>query len=338
MKVTVDAVKKYDVVTEKGYKNLNSEVKKVAKGSKILVVTDSNVEKLYLNEVISSLDGYEIYSFVITAGEKSKNFDNYLKIINFLLENGFHREDTVIALGGGVVGDLAGFVASTFMRGITLIQCPTTLLAGVDSSVGGKTGLDLERGKNLVGSFYQPALTYINIATFSTLPKEEIVCGMGEVIKYAYISKNVTKKLISNGITEELVLECVKIKAEIVKEDEFDKGKRALLNLGHTIGHAIETLSNYTISHGLAVIKGINKIIDMSKKYYSLGEDKIKEYKSLLEFVDENKEITFSKEELLEKISIDKKGEKDGVNFLLIKDIGKVEIVKLTKKEIEELL
>lgn len=338
MKVTVDAEKKYDVITEKSYKNLNSEVKKVTKGSKILVVTDSNVEKLYLSEVLSHLDGYKTYSFVITAGEKSKNFDNYLKIINFLLDNGFHREDTIIALGGGVVGDLTGFVASTFMRGITFIQCPTTLLAGVDSSVGGKTGVDLDRGKNLVGSFYQPSLTYINIATFSTLPEREITCGMGEVIKYAYISKSITKELLSKGITEELVLECVKIKAEIVKEDEFDKGKRALLNLGHTIGHAIETLSNYSISHGLAVIKGINKIIEISKKYYSLDEDKISEFKSLLNFVDEDTNIYFSKEKLLEKIALDKKGEKDGVNFLLIKDVGKVEIVKLTKKEIEELM
>ncbi len=338
MRVTVDAVKKYDVITEKSYKNLNNEVKKVAKGSKILVVTDSNVEKLYLNQVLSLLDGYKTYSFVIAAGEKSKNFDNYLKIINFLLDNGFYREDTIIALGGGVVGDLTGFVASTFMRGITFIQCPTTLLAGVDSSVGGKTGVDLDRGKNLVGSFYQPSLTYINIETFSTLPNREIVCGMGEVIKYAYISKSITKELLSKGITEELVLECIKIKAEIVKEDEFDKGKRALLNLGHTIGHAIETLSNYSLSHGLAVIKGINKIINISKKYYSLSEDKISELKSLLNFVDEDTDISFSKEKMLEKIALDKKGEKNGVNFLLIKDIGKVEIVKLTKKEIEELM
>ena len=310
----------------------------MAKGQKILVVTDSNVEKLYLNEVLEVLGGYQTYSYVIPSGEKEKNIDNYAKILTFLVEEGFHRDDTIIALGGGVVGDLAGFVGATYMRGITLIQCPTTLLASVDSSVGGKTAIDLKEGKNLVGSFYQPALTYINVSTFSTLPEREIVCGMGEVIKYAFISSSISRELLAKGITEELVIACVKIKADIVREDEFDKGKRALLNLGHTIGHAVETLSNYTISHGSAVIKGINKIIDMSAKYYSLSSDKVVELKSLLSLAPESTDISCSNEDVIKQIAFDKKGEKKGVNFLLINDIADVRIVKLSESEIKKLI
>ncbi len=338
MRLTINVSKKYDVVTEQSFLPLKEEVKKFFKGNKVLIVTDSNVEKLYLEEVKSALDDYSLFSFVIEAGEESKNIDNYVKILTFLAENGFYRNDLVVALGGGVVGDLAGFVSSSYMRGVTLVQCPTTLLAGVDSSVGGKTAVDLPQGKNLAGAFYQPSLTYINLSTFNTLPEREVRCGMGEIVKYAFISSSITEDMLKGGDIEKLVMECVKIKAQIVEEDEYDNGKRALLNLGHTIGHAIETLANFSLSHGSCVSKGIARVIDMSKKYYSLTEEKCREFKRILEYSGESVDIPFSNEEILEQIKHDKKSAKDGVSFLLIKDVGDVRIEKLTLEKIKELL
>ncbi len=337
MRLTINALRKYDIVTDYSYANLKKEIKRFFTGRRILIITDSIVENLYLDVVKKELNEFEVFSFVIQAGEASKNIDNYVKILNFLADSGFLRDDLVLALGGGVVGDLAGFVGATYMRGITLVQCPTTVLSGVDSSVGGKTAVDLAQGKNLVGSFYQPHLTYINLSTFETLNELEVKCGFGEIIKYAYISKSITEELLKEGITEQLIIECLKIKAKIVEEDEFDKGKRALLNLGHTIGHAIETLANFSLSHGSCVLKGISKVIDMSKKFYGLSDDKKVELKKLLNYAGENIDIPYSNEQILEQIKKDKKTESDGVNFLLIKDIGEVRIEKLTFDEIKML-
>ena len=338
MRLQVNALRKYDVVTESSFMPLVEEIKKFFKGSKILIVTDSNVEKLYLNEVKNLLKEYQVFSYTIDAGESSKNVDNYLRILNYLADNSFYRKDMVIALGGGVVGDLAGFVASTYMRGIVLVQCPTTLLASVDSSVGGKTGVDLPQGKNLVGTIYQPYLTYINLATFSSLPEREIKCGLGEIVKYAYISTSISEDLLSKGITQELIIQCIKIKAQIVSEDEFDNGKRAILNLGHTIGHAIESLANYTLSHGSCVCLGIKKVIEMSRKFYNLPKEKVASFNNILSFAGEGENFLFNMEKVIEKISMDKKAENKGVNFILIKDFGDVRIENLSLDKIKELL
>ncbi len=338
MRLTINASKKYDIVTEKSFLFLKDEIGKFFNGRKILIVTDSNVAKLYLDEVKAVLSEYSVFTYVLEAGEESKNINNYVKILTFLAENGFYRNDLVVALGGGVVGDLAGFVAASYMRGVQLVQCPTTLLSGVDSSVGGKTAVDLPQGKNLVGAFYQPSLTYINLSTFSTLPEREVKCGMGEVVKYAYISTTISPELLKGGISEELVMECIKIKAKIVEEDEFDNGKRALLNLGHTIGHAIETLASFSLSHGSCVSKGIAKVIEMSKKYYSLAEEKCESLKKILTYSGEDESIPFKDEDILEQIKHDKKSANDGVSFLLIKDFGDVRIEKLTVDKIRELL
>lgn len=337
MQLEILTKKPYKIVVENSFLLLTDEAKKVIRGNNILIVTDRTVEPLYLNEVKSCFKDYRVFTFVIESGEQQKNVTNYINIISFLADNKFHRDDTIIALGGGVVGDLAGFVGATYMRGITLIQCPTTLLASVDSSVGGKTAIDLAQGKNLVGAFYQPSLTYINLSTLSTLPDREIKCGLGEVVKYAFIDKSVNVELLEKGITDRLILECVKIKAKIVEEDEFDFGKRALLNLGHTIGHAIEKLSNFSLSHGSAVVKGIGAIINISCKYYGFSQDKRTEMLNVLSYSKEDISIGYSKEQILEQIIFDKKSFKDGINFVLIKDVGDCEIVKLTIEEVKRL-
>ena len=338
MRLTVNALRKYDVVTETSFLPLVKEFKNFFNGNKILIVTDSNVEKLYLEELTNLLIDYQVFYYVLDAGESSKTINNYINIINFLADNSFCRKDMIIALGGGVVGDLAGFVASSYMRGIVLVQCPTTLLASVDSSVGGKTGVDLPQGKNLVGAFYQPYLTYINLSTFSSLPEGEVRCGLGEIVKYAYISTSISEELLSQGITQELIIECIKIKAQIVSEDEFDNGKRAILNLGHTIGHAIESLANYTLSHGSCVSLGIKKVIEMSAKFYNLPIEKVTSFNKILSFAGESRCISFDAEKIIEKISMDKKALKDGVNFILIKDFGDVRIEKLSLDKIKELM
>ncbi len=330
-RITVPASKEYEVVIESDFNNLKSEIEKVYSGEKIAVITDSNTSSLFYKTVENRLIGYRLYEITVPYGEKSKNAENYIKILSRLAELEFTRKDCVLSLGGGVVGDLSGFVASTYMRGITYIQCPTTLLACVDSSVGGKTAIDLPQGKNLVGTFYQPSLVYINTSALDSLPKCEIDCGMGEIVKYAFISKEITASDINCGASEDLIKKCVGIKADVVGKDEFDKGVRAILNLGHTIGHAIENLSGYTLSHGLCVAKGIGVIIDLSADFYHLSEEKVNEMKSLLGAMNFDLSIPFTKGEIGKKLFLDKKAERDGINFVLIKDIGDVRVEKLSE-------
>ena len=237
-----------------------------------------------------------------------------------------------------MVGDLTGFVAATYMRGITYIQAPTSLLSFVDSSVGGKTAINLQEGKNLVGSFYQPSLCYINVSAVKTLPEREILCGYGEIVKCAYLSETVSFDLIKHGSLEDIIYACLKVKASIVSEDEFESGKRALLNLGHTIGHAIETLSSFSISHGLSVAKGIGKIIEISRKYYGLKKEVVDKLYNLLKAFPFDLKIDFSDSDIADKILSDKKVKNGYVNFVLIKDVGDVRIEKIAISEIKNIL
>lgn len=338
VKLQVQASKNYDVIINDNFDELNRYVKNVYKGSKILIVSDDNVFPLYGEKVKKELAEYSVFEYVIKAGEKSKNIENFTAICEYLADNLFSRKDCILALGGGVVGDLAGFVASSFMRGINFIQCPTTLLSAVDSSVGGKTAINLKSGKNLVGAIYQPLLVYLATSTLKSLPEKEITNGMGEIIKYAFLSSAVTKEMIKSKDFSSLIYNSIKIKADIVNKDEFEGGIRAVLNLGHTIGHAIENLSNYELSHGLAVIKGINKIIDVSAKYYNLSQEKVDKMRELLSVYPSDVDQIYSNAQILSKIKNDKKVSDEYVNAILIKDIGNVEIVKTTLKHFGELI
>lgn len=262
--VTVNASTKYEVKIGSGLlPTLGAEVAAVVRGRTAVIVSDSNVWPLYGNIVQNSLEitGFSVLSYVFPAGESSKNGNTYLSLMNFLAENRITRGDCLIALGGGVVGDLTGFAAATYLRGIAYIQVPTTLLAAVDSSVGGKTAIDLERGKNLAGAFYQPKLVLCDIDTLNTLADDIFRDGCAEVIKYAVLyDTKLFAHLQDKGLSfdrEAVITRCVELKRDVVAEDEFDTGARMKLNLGHTIGHGIEKASNYVISHGKAVAIGM---------------------------------------------------------------------------------
>ncbi len=335
-RITVSASKEYEVVISDDFSALKAEIAKVYGGEKIAVITDSNTSPLFYKKIAETLIGYKLFEITVPAGEKSKNAENYIKILSRLADLRFTRKDCILSLGGGVIGDLGGFVASTYMRGIKYVQCPTTLLSFVDSSVGGKTAIDLPEGKNLVGTFYQPSLVYISLSALKTLPKKEIDCGMGEIVKYAFLSKTVTADDILGGIDEDLIEKCIMIKADVVKQDEFDCGLRATLNLGHTIGHAIENLSGYTISHGLCVAKGISAIIDLSADFYHLSDEKVNKMRALLSSWKFDLSIPFTKGEVCEQLFMDKKAESGGVNFILIKDVGEVKIERLSEEYIRK--
>ena len=226
------------------------------------IITDSNVDPLYADRLESSLkaSGFRVVKYVFPAGEASKNVNTYINVINFLAENRLTRSDTVFALGGGVVGDLTGFAAATYLRGIRLVQIPTTLLACVDSSVGGKTAVDLPSGKNLLGAFYQPHIVLIDPDTLSTLPCEVFLDGMAEVIKYAAIMDGDMYPLFDDfsANLDAIITRCVNNKRKIVDQDERDTGLRQLLNYGHTFGHAIELLMDYKLGHGHCVSIGMS--------------------------------------------------------------------------------
>lgn len=262
--IEVNASKRYEVLIGSGLlPQLGQRVKSVCKASKACIVSDSNVFALHGNAAVDALKnaGLEVIHYVFPAGEESKNGDNYLELVNYLAENQLTRTDCLVALGGGVVGDLTGFAAATFLRGIAYIQVPTTLLAAVDSSVGGKTAIDLPAGKNLCGAFCQPNLVLCDIDTLNTLPEDIFRDGCAEVIKYGILyDAELFSYLAQTGLDfdrETVIARCVELKRNVVMEDEFDTGARMKLNLGHTIGHGIEAQSHFAISHGKAVAIGM---------------------------------------------------------------------------------
>lgn len=254
------STKKYNVIIGAGL-NYGEEILKVYGPCKVMLVSDDRVFSLYGEKCRKELmeKGFEVVSFVFPNGEISKTPETALKLYRNAAEAGISRSDLFVALGGGVTGDLTGFVAATFLRGVRFIQLPTTILAAVDSSVGGKTAVDLPEGKNLVGAFYQPELVVCDTDTFQTLTPEIYADGMAEAIKYGMIWDEELFELFEQKSIDinEICARCVAIKAKVVGEDEFDLGLRKILNFGHTIGHAIEKLSNYQISHGSAVAIGM---------------------------------------------------------------------------------
>lgn len=263
--IHVQASKSYDVVIGSNLLNkLGEHLYGLLKRTcKVAIISDSNVYPLYgeLAETSLKRRGYEAIHYVFPAGEASKNPATYLSILNFLAENHLTRTDIIVALGGGVTGDMSGFAASTYLRGIPYVQIPTTLLAMVDSSVGGKTAIDLPACKNLVGAFYQPSLVLCDLDTLNTLPQQVFCDGCAEVIKYGVLyDADLFNHLAEYGLDfdrEDVISRCVEWKRNVVAQDEFDTGARAKLNLGHTVGHGVEALSNFSVSHGQAVAIGM---------------------------------------------------------------------------------
>lgn len=339
--VKVSASLEYSVLIDKGILSTVGDLcKKVVDSPiKMLVVTDEIVAKLYLKTVVESLQkaGYKTFSVILPSGETTKSIENFSKILSISAELNFNRQDCFVALGGGVIGDLVGFCASSFMRGIKYIQVPTTLLSAIDSSVGGKTAVNLPEGKNLVGAFWQPSLVVCDTETLKTLPRQQFLCGVGEAVKYAVLDGGRIYDIISKGEVEsnyeELVELCVKSKAKIVRDDEKENGVRKLLNLGHTIGHAVEKLSQYTALHGICVAKGINLLAKAQYFQGSITKECFDKVQNLLNAFDFDLSIDYSESDLIKEFVHDKKCVSSGVSLVKIKDIGScyVENVPLEK-------
>ena len=341
-KISVNTSSKYDVLIGKDILNSVGELLlPIIPVCKIALITDDTVDKLYSETVVDSLEnaGYSVVKCVFTHGEKSKNLKTYGEILSFLAKNELTRTDAVIALGGGVVGDMAGFVASTYLRGIKYVQIPTTLLAQIDSSVGGKTAVDLEEGKNLVGAFCQPSLVICDVETLNTLPKRVFDDGMGEVIKYCLLDERVFELIESeeNKILD-LIYCCIDYKRSVVEDDEFETGKRMLLNLGHTPAHGIEKLSEYTISHGKAVAMGVKIILDNSFRLGYIEQKTYEQIKTVLSKCVTVEKPPFKMEEIKDACLSDKKRRGDNISLIMIHGIGDCRAHKIEVSKIKEYL
>ena len=332
MEIKVKASKNYSVIIKDNLDDLESLVSAFP-CEKVAIITDQNVKNLYGNLLDKYFKNKQIFHYDLASGEDSKNATKYFEILNFLASNNFSRNDLIVAFGGGVTGDLTGFVASTFVRGITLIQVPTTLLSMVDSSVGGKTAINLEQGKNLVGTFYQPSLVYINTEFVKTLPKRELNSGLGEIIKYCFIGGDLTLEDVRSGNLKNTIYKCVKIKRDIVEKDEKESGDRKLLNLGHTVGHAIEKASNFSISHGECVLKGLKISLDISLKLGVLSKENYSKGLEILNLSSCDLNNEYSKDELINFIKSDKKGNGEKVDFIVVNDklLSQVESIEYSK-------
>ena len=303
--------------------------KTVLKGKKIALISDTNVYPLYGENIKTQLEneGYKVFTYIFKAGEASKNTSELIKIVEFMAENELTREDGAVALGGGVCGDMVGFAASVFLRGIKFVQIPTSLLAQVDSSVGGKTAVDLPQGKNLCGAFHQPSLVIIDPDVLKTLSPHFFSDGMGEVIKYGCIkSASLFEKLESGNVKDkltEIITECVSIKRQVVENDEKEHGERALLNFGHTCGHAIEKLWNFeTVSHGEAVAIGMVMITRAGENLGITEKGTTDRLIKVLEKNDLKISDTHTDKEIISAMNGDKKRTGTGIKFVMINKIG----------------
>ncbi len=340
--VHVSASRDYDVYIGSGLlSDLGEKAKKLTKTKKIAIISETNVFPLYGTTVEKSLrsSGFEVVSYVFPAGEESKNGETYLSLLNFLAENQLTRSDCLVALGGGVTGDLAGFAAATYLRGISLIQIPTTLLAAVDSSVGGKNAIDLPAGKNLAGTFYQPCLVLCDIDTLNTVPTEVFRDGCAEVIKYGILyDPALFAHLQQKGLDfdrEDVITRCVELKRNVVAEDEFDTGARMKLNLGHTVGHGIEIQSHFEISHGKAVAMGMAIVARAAHTYGICDTAAMQAILLVLEKFGLPAFCTFSEEDLYRCALSDKKRSGSTINLIVPKTIGNCIINPTSVEEIQ---
>lgn len=345
-KVTVSASRTYDILIGRGLIDKAGEyISEAVKSRRAAVITDDNVDGFYGERLMKSLAeaGFSAVKFVFPHGEASKCHKTLLEIYDFLAENGFTRSDFLIALGGGVVGDTVGFAAATYMRGIDFVQIPTSLLAQVDSSVGGKTAVDIAGGKNLVGAFYQPALVLCDTDALNTLTPEFFADGLGEVVKYGMIKSAELFDILSEKDIKENIIDivkrCVTIKAEVVKNDEREKGERMLLNFGHTLAHAIEKYYNYSgLTHGSAVSVGMSVFTHIAERRGMCAEGTAEKLDALL--VKCGLPLTDSApiDELYKNSLGDKKHLSNGMNIVICSEIGKSSVVRMTEKEYEEFL
>lgn len=337
----------YPIYFENDFQNLASAVKEEGlNGRKICIVTDSHVAPLYLNSVKTILQeiSSNVFSFEFEAGEKNKNLNTVQELYKTLIENEMDRKGLLVALGGGVVGDLTGFGAATYLRGIDFIQVPTTLLAQVDSSVGGKTGVDFLQYKNMVGAFHQPRLVYMNMSTLQSLPEREFTCGMGEILKtglicdgafFRFVCENQTAiRNLDLSMLSRMIRRCCEIKAGVVERDPKEQGERALLNLGHTVGHAVEKLKNFQLLHGQCVGVGLIAAAYLSMNRGLLTPQEYEEIRNGCQSFGLPLSVDSLKaEDILAATKKDKKMEAGHIKFILMDGIGKSFIDKTITDE-----
>jgi 3-dehydroquinate synthase len=346
-RISVNVSKKYDVLIGRGLlADIGKLIKPICISNHVAIVTDDIVSELFLKIIESSLGkcGISSVSFIFPNGEKSKNIDTLSSILEFLAENQIRRNDTLIALGGGVVGDIAGLAASIYMRGISVIQVPTTLLSSVDSSVGGKTAIDLKHGKNLAGAFWQPSMVVCDVDIIESLPDLVFSEGMAEVIKCNLIKDLPIINWIEQGVLrshlEDVVFYCVDLKREIVERDEYDViGVRNTLNVGHTVAHAIEKLSQYKYSHGIAVGTGIVIESQISMKMGICSPDVVKRIMTAIrEYNLMIYDMPWTPEEMVDAMKSDKKNRSSDVVFELPISFGNCKEVYVNPIELKTLL
>jgi len=331
--IHIEASRKYDVLIGSGLMAEAGRHICGATGSKrALIVSDDAVFPIYGEKLRRSLTdaGLDVSEFIFPHGERSKTLDTYIALLNRLSSERLTRSDAVVALGGGVVGDLAGFAASTYKRGMSFVQVPTTLLAAVDSSVGGKTAVDLGSAKNQVGSFYQPSAVVCDTDVFSTLPREQYLCGCAEVIKYGVIgSEAFFDELIDTPVsaqTEHVVSTCVAMKRDYVVDDEYDTGSRIMLNFGHTLGHAAEACSDFSILHGQGVAMGMAAITRAACKRGVCSEKTLDRLLTILEKYGFETGIPYSADDMLSALMSDKKRAGDKIKLVVPERIGKTRV------------
>lgn len=343
--VTVNASKSYDIKIGSGLlETIGQEVLRLGNAEKVCIVSDTNVFPLYGQQITENLvnAGFLVEKFVFSAGECNKNSQTFLSLLNALAQMHLSRSDLIIALGGGVVGDLAGFAAACYLRGIRFVQVPTTLLAAVDSSVGGKTAIDLPAGKNLAGAFWQPCLVLCDINTLSTLPPEIFRDGCAEVIKYAVLyDPALLEELMIKGLSfdkESVISRCIRWKRDVVMLDEFDTGSRMKLNLGHTLGHSAEALSNFTISHGQGVSIGMAMIARAASKAGLCSNPCCQKILDVLQLFQLPTKVSFSAEQLYTYTLSDKKRSSDFIRLIIPSEIGNCEITTVPISELKSFI
>ena len=337
----------YSIRFEKDFSYLAEEISKLGFiGHKLCVVTDSNVAPLYLEAVKNVLmdRSDQVYEFVIPAGEQNKPLDNIKKLYEYLILNRFDRKDCLVALGGGVIGDMTGYAAATYLRGIDFVQVPTTLLSQVDSSIGGKTGVDFDSYKNMVGAFHMPRLVYMNLSVLNTLSDEQFSCGMGEILKHGLIkNREYFTWCMDNAdkIQERdyetllyMIKESCKIKRDVVEKDPTEKGDRALLNFGHTLGHAVEKLKNFEMLHGQCVAVGAVAAMKLSAMRGNvLEEDVANSEKCFEKFGLPVRAEGITAEQILQISKSDKKMEAGKIKFVLLQEVGNAYVDKTVTDE-----
>lgn len=346
----------YDIVIEHDFSKLADKLLELGvENKKVCIISETNVAPIYLDEVEKKIGqvAKKVCHYVFDAGEANKNIDTICGMYECLIKEQFDRKDILVALGGGVVGDMTGFAAATYLRGISFVQVPTSLLSQVDSSIGGKTGIDFKCYKNMVGAFKQPSLVYVNINTLKSLPEREYLSGMGEIIKHGYIKNKAFLNWLSDNrdeiislnedILEQMVFESLKVKKNVVEKDPLEKGERAHLNFGHTLGHAIEKEMNFSLLHGECVALGMVCALSISAQKGYISKEEYEEGVRLIQAfklpVKINKIAGFTNENVVNATLLDKKMESGVIKFVLLSEVGNAVIDKtVTLDEMREAL